>query len=103
MIMGWVAIGGRLLYNWQMDKREIYSLQRFVDGDGVPVYERVFDVPPVGTLERPHLNSELMKIIFNQPDPVKDMAREHLKRCQECREKYFPKEHKQGDLPLSEK
>ena len=74
--------------------KEIYSLHRYVDNDGAPDEERIFSVAEEGSWRR-HLNSDLMEIIKNQPDKVKDLARNHLQKCKTCKEKYFPKEPEQ--------
>jgi len=78
-------------------KERVYSLHRYVDANGVPDLERIFSEK-----EKPwmpgHLNPELKNIWRNQPEVVKEKVKEHLRRCDSCRNKF--EEPMEQDLPF---
>ena len=98
--------------------KEIYTTHWYIDGNGKPINDRVFDIDHSlklrADLEK-HLNPDLLRILDNQPPLVKDLANEPFykindgKGCPECLAKYKSKdeskdenkdEEKQIDLPL---
>lgn len=84
-------------------RSDIYSLHRYIDGNGVPDYDKIFSRGQSKLWIRRHLDPGLLRILENQPDIIRNdrFINLHLVQCPECRGAKFgsdPKE-KQGDLP----
>ena len=78
---------------------KIYSLHRYIDENGAPDKKRIFSVVDEKEKWRRHLDPDLMRNIRNQADIVRGVVDKHLGTCQECKDRYFPKEPEQQDLP----
>lgn len=83
-------------------EKQIYSLHKYLDENGLPDFDRIFSV-----IESPlkrHIDPWLLGHLDNQPPIVQENKdiKIHLRDCEECRQKLESRQEKiQNSLPLN--